>query len=82
MAKKKLDFTLEELIAEIEKQGQGDTSQGWVRVADLEKASGHGPRWLREGLRELIQAGRVEVGYAPIVTLNGSKARSLQYRLK
>ncbi len=77
------EITEDELVAALFLAQETDENvQGALRTRDLIKLVGHNKDWVRERLREGIEAGKIEVVQIQIVDLAKRKTRVPAYRLK
>ncbi len=77
------EITEDELVAALFLAREADEGvEGALRTRDLVEKVGRRMDWVRERLRELIEAGEVETVLTSIVTIAGRVTKVPAYRLK
>ena len=75
------DFSENELLELLQKeQGSGSERQG-MTVAEIKKATGRGAETIRNKIRDLLEAGLMEVHFVYITSINGQPRQVPEYCL-
>ena len=76
------DFSENELLELLQnEQGGGNSERRGMTVAEMRKATGRGAETIRNKIRDLLDAGLMEVNFVYITSINGQPRQVPEYCL-